>query len=358
MQFNRRQLIGTAGGAAFASALGLGAVEHAAASVNGKPGPFRPPAGPRSRIMYLNDLAGDIDGLFATVHAVLSTSIELRGIVGTGPGQHKRHFPNESSQQATETAHELLAQMGRSSQTRIYEGSSTYLSAHRRPVNSAGVEAVITEALRTDTNLPLYVTVGGGLTEVASALMIEPKIADRFTLVWIGGGQRNSNDPEVEYNFAIDPLAAQYVFNHTDVRIWQVPAQVYKTCMVSDTELQVFVASCGDIGNWLYGKVISLSEILKPYLNTGETWTLGDSPLVLLTALNDWVPSKSPASGRSATYQNTGSSSYEEPIAPQLDSGGASIAQMSGRRIRLYTSVDTRLMFGDFFAKLRTNYPH
>ncbi len=42
---------------------------------------------------------------------------------------------------------------------------------------------------------------------------------------------------------------------------------------------------------------------------------------------------------------------------PQLDENGAAHPQTGGRKIRLYSSVDKRLMFSDFFAKLQINFP-
>jgi len=61
--------------------------------------------------------------------------------------------------------------------------------------------------MREDSPLPLYVAVGGGLTEVASALKIEPRIAGHMTLVWIGGDALPGGGVG-ETNFNIDPVAA------------------------------------------------------------------------------------------------------------------------------------------------------
>lgn len=45
--------------------------------------PYVPKAGPRARVLLVNDLSGDVDGLFAAAHMLLSPSIELRAIIGT-----------------------------------------------------------------------------------------------------------------------------------------------------------------------------------------------------------------------------------------------------------------------------------
>ena len=173
---------------------------------------------------------------------------------------------------------------------------------------------------------------------MASALILQPEIAKRMTLVWIGGGMPD------EYNFAIDPIAAQHIFNDTEVPIWQVPADVYAMCQVSMTELQAFVSPCGAIGAWLYKQALGVDQLLKNYpVNPGETWSMGDSPLVLLTALGDFA-------GR------MGMNAYSSLVTPSLTARGVAQPRESGRKMRLYERIDTRLMFSDFYAKLKVNF--
>ena len=342
---NRRKLL--LGSAAVAASGALGFIPAiVAAAEGGSPSKaFVPLAGPRSRTIFVNDLSGDIDGLFAAAHAILSFSTDLRAIVGTGTGRG-----DETATRSAALATEMLSLMGRADRVKVYEGGAGKLKAAGAPVRSPGTQAIIDEALRTDTTLPLFVAVGGGLTEVASALMIEPRIAGRFTLVWIGGDAYPAGGTG-ETNFNIDPIAAQFLFNETSLPIWQVPRNVYKTCLVSATELQAFVAPNGAIGEWLYRKVVERPRKYMNVLNMGETWTLGDSPLVLLTALTDWVPSSAlPPPFR---YEQTGSSLFETVPAPHLNPDGTSAPQPGGRLIRVYKSVDTRMMLNDFFAKLR-----
>jgi hypothetical protein len=332
---NRRQLIGATGTAATFMALASRA--HAR--------PFVPALGPRCRVLIVNDLAGDIDALFATVHALLSPSTEIRTIVGTQAG-----FSGETASQAAAIGNEIIKIMHLAKQVTVHSGATAKLASTDTPDRSPGVQAIIDEAMRTDTSLPLYITVGGGLTEVASALLIEPAIAEKFTLVWIGGGAYPDGG-KGDTNFNIDPVAAQFVFNKSKVPLWQVPSDAYAQCQVSASELQAFVAPRGAIGKWLHQKLIESSATLgrKYRINTGETWTLGDSPLVLLTALTHWGPS-----GRSRPFRYERMSSlFDERLAPLLKSDGSYEARTDGRRIRVYKTLDTRLLFGDFFTKMR-----
>ncbi len=99
--------------------------------------------------------------------------------------------------------------------------------------------AIIDEAMRDDADLPLFVTCGAGLTEVASAWLLEPRIGARLVLVWIGGNEHTDlakpppDTSGLEYNLNIDPLAAEVVFNDSDIPIWQVPRNMYRDVLAS-----------------------------------------------------------------------------------------------------------------------------
>lgn len=138
----------------------------------------------------------------------------------------------------------------------------------------------------------MYVTCGAGLTEVASAWLIEPRIAERLTVIWIGGHEHDGlaelppGGTDMEYNLHIDPVAGQVVFNDSDLRIWQVPRNMYRTVIASRAELLVRMRPHGDLGRYLFDALAEVvQKVVALGMHLGETYVLGDSPLVLLTAL-------------------------------------------------------------------------
>lgn len=320
-EISRRRMLTAAAGTVAASSFSLGS----AAAQNIAPlrpdVPFAPIAGSRSRVVYVNDVSGDPDGFFATVHQILSPTSELRHMVGTDGGGR-----GETAVRSTALLNEIVQIMDRQSQIRVHEGATNRLRQAGSPIRSAGTQAIIKEAMRTDTKLPLFIAVGGGLTEVASAVMLEPRITDRFTLVWIGGDALPDGGTG-ETNFNIDALAAQFLYNNTNVKIWQVPRSVYKTCLVSATEIQAFIAPYGRIGAWLYDRLADLNRRFGSGFNAGETWTLGDNPLVVLTALQDWNPVQT-ATG--IEFNKTGSSEYDDVFAPTFNPDGTFSSRSGG----------------------------
>jgi purine nucleosidase len=303
---------------------------------------------PRMRVIVDNDFSGDPDGLFQLAHLLLSPSVEVRAIIGShlavGDGFDK------STTQATNAAKkatELLKLLPTVSRIPVIAGSNTGMRNDSTPIKSAGVDFIIQEALRTDTQLPLFVLCGAGLTEIASAALTNPRIADKLTLVWIGGPEyadlalpppRSSG---IEYNLAIDVPAARAIFNRTHLALWQVPRNAYRQALVSSALLLTRVKPHGKVGRYLWDTLASLTAQLQQYhLNIGETYILGDSPLVLLTAL------------QSSFEPDPSSSTYVLKPAPTLTAQGTYQLNPVGRNIRVYQHLDTSLLFQDFFAKL------
>lgn len=306
----------------------------------------RPPA---ARVIIDNDFAGDPDDLYQLIHHLLSPSVEIRAVIGSRLREGDGFYPHgDSATQAATIACDVLDRIGLDAPGLVVEGSNSPLAERDRPQRSPALDVIIEEALREDTELPLFYVAGGGLTDIASALIAEPRIADRLTLVWIGGNEHEGlatpppGGMPIEYNLLIDVLAGQVVFTDSEVEIWQVPRDVYRQCLVSEAELRTRVASTGPVGRYLHDETLVVAEAVTAHGSLHpETYALGDSPLVLLTAL------------RSFFEPDSSSSRHQVLPTPALEADGSYTARPHARAMRVYTQVDTRLMFEDLFLKLR-----
>ena len=70
---------------------------------------------------------------------------------------------------------------------RIFRGSTAYLPDEKTPVESPAARDLVERALAHSPENPLYVVAIGAITNVASALLMEPRIVDRVVIVWLGG---------------------------------------------------------------------------------------------------------------------------------------------------------------------------
>jgi inosine-uridine nucleoside N-ribohydrolase len=271
------------------------------------------PAGLRlavqSRVIVDNDWSGDPDGLVALAHHLLSptnrvavvTSSLLNPVFGPPAGR---------AADGAALARELVDLIGLADAPRVHAGSDGPFGVG--DTASPAAEAIVEEARRDDP-LPLFLVCGGPLTNVAQALRQAPDIASRLTLVWIGGALAPSAE---EYNRDTDPVAAEFVLATPGLQVWQFPLETYRRCAYSVAELEEDLAGSGRVGQWLWTRFLELP--LPDFVRLGGVWPLGDSPPVLVTALDD----------ESSAFRST--------------PGG-----------RVYTDVDVRLLFGDMLAKLR-----
>jgi inosine-uridine nucleoside N-ribohydrolase len=300
---------------------------------------------PRMRVIIDNDFAGDPDGLLQLAHHLLSPSVDIRAVTGSAVRPDDPFDPSgRSADRARERVLEVLALTGRTG-IPAPRAPNQQLTDRTTPQVSEAAEFIVAEAMR-DAEEPLYAVFGASLTQLASAYLLEPRIADRLTAVWIGGPEYPGTPPPpgplvVEYNLNIDITAAQVVFNDSPIPLWQVPRNAYRQTLMSWAELQTRVQPMGELGAYLYRHIDAVHELgAKHGLRFGETYIAGDSPLVLLTAL------------QSSFEPDPSSSFYDTVPAPEIGDDGFYVERPGGRPIRVYTQIDNRLMLEDFYAKL------
>ena len=301
------------------------------------------PTRPRLRVVADNDYSGDPDGLFQLVHHALSPSVELTCVIGSHLRPGDPFDPSDTTaDHAAALARRYLADVGRS-EVPVVAGTNVGLSDRTTPIDSAGARAIIAAA-HADPGLPLFVCLGAGLTELASAWLLDPSIARRMTAVWIGGAEHPDVEPPpaapaTEYNTAIDPIAAQVVFNDSDLDVWQVPRDAYRQTIESMSVLESRLT--GPVGRALFGTLERVSTLAGGAgMSTGETYVLGDSPLVLLTALT-------------SSFQPWPASSESRVLpAPIIADDGSYAGSMADRTVRVWTRLDCALMLRDLYAKL------
>jgi purine nucleosidase len=302
----------------------------------------------RCRVVTDNDYCGDPDGLVQLAHHLLSPSVEVRAVIGSSVASYDPSWSENSADDSVNAALQVVELSGRSDMS-VVAGSNVPLGERGVAQPSDAAELIVHEAMH-ESDLPLFVTCGGGLTNVASAWISEPRIAGRFTLIWIGGQSHpdlgRSTPPSPlpfgEYNLSIDPLAAQVVFNDSAIDIWQVPIDAYSQVIVSRAELLIRMKPMGLLGAHLFNRIEETRTSMASWgVPLGETYCLGDSPLVLLTAL---LSSFSPLPL---------SSRWVDRPCPVIGDDGSYKPPVAERDVRIFTDLDSRLLNEDLYAKLQ-----
>ena len=283
------------------------------------------------RVIVDNDFAGDPDGLVALAHQLLTPRAQVRLVTASAldatlSAEHP--IRGRTAAAGRDVAEELIKRAGITKPPTVIAGPENFYLGP-----SEAARAIVAEAMRDDP-LPLFLTCGGPLTNVAAALRLEPAIASRMTVVWIGGGDYPTG--QWEYNLATDTPAAREVFENRHVALWQVPQNAYRQMQFSIAEMTADLRPISPFTRWLYDRFTSPPS----FVTLGGTWPLGDSPLVLLTSI----------SAESSRYvEHTA-----QLITPNLTYGAA----IAGRMVRVYQTLDARLTFADFLALLRLQALH
>lgn len=150
----------------------------------------------------------------------------------------------------------------------VFEGSRTYLPDERTPVDSPAARELVRLAKDYSPEKPLYVVAIGAITNVASALLMDPAIKNNIVIVWLGGHALEW--PETgEFNMMQDVAAARVVFG-CGAPVVQLP------CM---GVVDHFYATGPELRYWLGGKnalcdylVAHTEEAANAYA-AGKVWS-------------------------------------------------------------------------------------
>lgn len=282
------------------------------------------PAEARKRVIVNTDAKNEADDQFAIVHAILTPSFELHGII---PAHFGTRRTTESLKESHDETIKLLELMNLKDEIRVEDGAPHGIPDESTPVDSPGARFIIEEALKDDDR-PLHIAFYGPLTDMASAILLEPEIQDRnIRVIWIGGGPWPSGGQE--FNLSNDIHAANVVMK-SRVEVWQVPQNTYRTLGVSYAELIEKIYDKGEIGKYLVDQLIEFNAATRPDM---EFRSLGDSPcigIIMDPNCGDWEWRPAPLFDELMHYVHTG----------------------QYRPIRVYENVLTRFIHEDFFAKL------
>jgi purine nucleosidase len=285
----------------------------------------------RRRVIVNTDAKNEADDQYAIVHALLSPTLDIRGLVAA-------HFGTERSARSMQESREeidlLLELMDRVGDVPVADGAATALPDPTTPVDSPGAQLIIEESKKASVEDPLFVAFLGPLTDMASAILLDAAIVDRpVVVVWIGGmahGDLDASYDGIEFNLRNDIPAANVVFD-SGIQLWQVPANVYSAVSVSYTELDERIGGTSKLADYLIRQLVEWNATWHP--EPIESRSLGDSPAVSLIL-------------------NPRGGSFRTIPAPRFDQQGSYVPG-SGHPVRVCASVDVRFLLEDMFAKIR-----
>lgn len=298
----------------------------------------------RTRLIIDTDAHNEIDDQYALAWAFLSQdAFEIVGILAEPYGKINRRQPtlaaydalkandpdrlSAQEQEYLEVARRMLANdinphqlqfvtpaegmelsyleilkvdemMGAGFADRSFRGSETYLTSYDEPVPSDSAQFIVEQAMsQSPDDEPLYIAAIGCVTNIASAILMEPRIRERIVVSWTSSypsAWDGSNSPS--YNLVQDPLSSQLLFACGVPLIYLPGYYVGEVLGISLPEMERWVAPQGRIGAYLYelytnNPIHTLRGIRTDDL-MGRSWVIWDLINFAWQMRPDWVPSR------------------------------------------------------------------
>lgn len=288
--------------------------------------PDLPPAG-AVRVVVDTDTFNEIDDQFAVVYALLSPERIRVEALHAAPFHNDRSTgPQDGMLRSYDELRRLLDRLPQAAATPVHHGARAWLPAADRPVPSPAAADLVERAGAAPE--PLFVVALGAPTNVASALLMEPGIAQRVVVVWLGGNPGYWHRA-VEFNVEQDRHAA-HVLLDSGVPLVHIPCRnVTEHLRTTQAEVDRFVRGCAPIGDYLAD--LYAGHFADHFARSKVLWDVG---AVAWLVNPDWVPT--------AVVHS-----------PLLTSEGTWSHDPRRHLIREALWADRDAIFGDLFGKLR-----
>ena len=192
----------------------------------------------------------------------------------------------------------------------VFMGAENYLPDENTPVESDAAEfmAKLSDSYSPDN--PLYIVAIGAITNVASAILKNPRMKENCVVVWLGGHAFHYTDTR-EFNMLQDVAAARVVFG-CGVPLVQLPCHgVVSEFAVSQYELEHWLGGKSELCDYFIKKIVAKAESYakglpwaKPLWDvTAIGWLLNDNDQYMLSRI---IPAPIPQ------YDNTYSNETHE----------------------------------------------
>ena len=143
--------------------------------------------------------------------------------------------------------------------TPVFRGSTSFLKDEKTPVVSPAALDLVERARQYSPEHPLYVVAIGAITNIASALLLDPGIAENIVVVWLGGHALHNPDTQ-EFNMRQDVAAARVVMG-SEAPFVQLPCLgVVSSFRISGPELEFWLKGKNAIAEYLAQNTITAAE--------------------------------------------------------------------------------------------------
>jgi len=200
------------------------------------------------------DTYNEIDDQFALSYLMLSPErIHPVGICAAPFLNRRSISAADGMQKSFDEIQRLLHLLGMDDfSAKVYRGSEQFLKNELEPVSSDAASFLAKTAQEYSPEHPLYIVAIGAITNVASAILMEPQaMRENTVLVWLGGHSIDWKEKNNEFNMWQDVAAARIVFG-CGMPLVQLPCfGVVSEFLTTGPELDYWIKGKNPLGTYL-----------------------------------------------------------------------------------------------------------
>ena len=245
-----------------------------------------PPVGRKIDMVLDTDTYNEVDDQFALAYALLSPErLNVQAIYAAPFYNDRSTSAGDGMEKSYQEILRLLGKMNISPEGLVFRGSERTLTDHT-PVDSPAARDLIARAMARPDDDPLYVVAIGAITNVASAILMEPRITRKIVVVWLGGNPTAFPFAK-EFNLSQDVHAANIMLD-CGVPFILIPCLGVASHLLSTVaELEETIAGKNPLCD-------ALVELYSAYEKDHFGWAkeIWDVSAIAVLINPDWVPTK------------------------------------------------------------------
>lgn len=206
------------------------------------------------------DTFNEIDDQFAVTYSLLAREkVEVQAFYAAPFFNSLSSGPEDGMEKSYQELLRILERLGEPTENRVFRGSRQYLPGPQEPVDSPAARDLVQRAMAASPEHPLYVAAIGAITNVASAILLEPEIIRNIVVIWLGGHALYWPHTR-EFNLQQDIHAARVILD-SGVPLVLLPCSgVVDHLLTTLPEIERYVKGKGAIGDFLAMRYKGCSE--------------------------------------------------------------------------------------------------
>lgn len=267
------------------------------------------------------DTANEVDDLFALAGAMASDRLAIKGI--TSAQFHISPLASDSTVLESQKINESLIQLANRPDIPLPIGSNFPLRSKSEPQRSPASDFIIQEALKMTGNEKLNLVILGSCTNVASAILQEPRIIPKIKVHYLGiwhDPEKNTFDKK-EFNSGNDTLAVNLLLDTPNLDLTIMSATTSQHLVFEKAKVDQQLRGKSELGDYLIDRWESYNRWWTQEDPEKTRWIMWDIAIIEALIHPEWTKA-------------------EEFWTPE---------ENTRRKVKIYTWINTRKMEQGFW---------